>query len=215
MQECDIILHITLKVHYMYKKKEWLYEQYIIKQLSANDIAKIVGKDPKTVWSWLKKFDIPTRPRGHNIDQLPKDGSVWKGRKHTEITKEKIKQARLNDGHVPYLKNGEHWLKSTSKEKHPLYKGGLTPERQSFYSSEEWSNAVKSVWHRDNATCQRCGKHHNIEKNRGNFHIHHIISFMVKELRSDINNLVLLCKECHRWVHSKENINQEFIKVTK
>lgn len=211
MQDYNIILRIT-KGYYMYKNKEWLYEQYIVKQISANNIAKTVGKDPKTVWSWLKKFNIPTRPRGHNTSHLPKDGSIWKDRKHKETTKQKIKQARLNDGHVPYLKNGEHWLKNIPKQEHPNYKGGLTPERQSFYSSEEWSKAVKIIWHRDNATCQKCGKHHNTEKNRGNFHIHHIVSFMNRELRSNPDNLVLLCKECHRWVHSKQNKNNVFIK---
>jgi len=32
-----------------------------------------------------------------------------------------------------------------------------------------------------------------------------------KEIRADANNLVLLCVKCHRFVHSKKNINGEFI----
>ncbi len=109
-------------------------------------------------------------------------------------------------------KDGVHWLKGVTGKEHPSFKGGLTPERQSVYSSEKWCEAVKEVWKRDNATCQNCGKHHNTEKNRGNFHIHHIISFQIKEHQTDSNNLILLCKECHKWVHSKNNINQKFIK---
>ena len=192
--------------------KEWLEHEYLAMGKSANQIAREINRDSKRVWEWITNYNIPTRSRGHDTSHLPKDGSTWKGKKHSEGTKDKIRQARLNDGHVPYLKDGVHWLTSKAKEDHPNYKGGLTPERQALYSSEEWSQSVKSVWHRDNAICQKCGKHHNSEKNRGNFHIHHIVSFMVRELRSNINNLVLLCKECHRWVHSKENINKEFIK---
>lgn len=193
--------------------KQYLIDEYITKKRTCNDIAKDVNKDPKTVWSWLKKYNIPTRQRGgeSSSGSFKKGSNLWIGKKHKEETKQKIREARLKDGHVPYLKNGEHWLKSIGKEKHPNYKGGLTPERQSFYSSLDWIELVKKVWSRDNAICQNCGKHHNTESNRGNFHIHHITSFQVKEKRLDLDNLVLLCKECHRWVHSKNNINNKFI----
>jgi hypothetical protein len=195
--------------------KEWLQNEYISKKRTCNDIAKELSKDPKTIWAWLKKYNIPTRPRGgHSSSGSFKKGtSLWIGKKHKQETKDKIRNARLKDGHVPYLKNGVHWLKNTNSENHPNYKGGLSPERQSFYCSMEWIDVVKKVWKRDNAICQNCGKCHNTEKNRGNFHIHHIVSFQIKELRSDLSNLVLLCKECHRWVHSKKNINKKFIKT--
>ena len=32
-----------------------------------------------------------------------------------------------------------------------------------------------------------------------------------KEMRADENNLILLCVDCHRWVHSNENIDKEYI----
>lgn len=199
----------------LYKNKDWLYIQYITKKRTANDISKEVKKDPKTVWSWLKKHEIPTRPRGGNSSSgsFKKGCKLWVGKKHKQETKEKIRQARIKDGHVPYLnKDGVHWLKGLKPENHPNYKGGLTHERQSFYSSKEWSNSVKKVWKRDNAICQNCGKKHNSSKNRGSFHIHHIISFQVPEFRAELSNLVLLCKECHLWVHSKKNIKQKLIK---
>lgn len=193
--------------------KQYLIDEYITKKRTCNDIAVDVKKDPKTVWSWLKKYDIPTRPRGgeSSSGSFKKGFNLWIGRKHKDESKQKIRDARLRDGHVPYLKNGEHWLRSVSLEKHPNYKNGLSPERQSIYSSLEWIELVKKVWSRDNAICQNCGKHHNIETNRGNFHIHHIVSFQVKEKRLDLDNLILLCKECHKWVHSKKNTNNKFI----
>jgi len=33
-----------------------------------------------------------------------------------------------------------------------------------------------------------------------------------EELRADPDNLILLCADCHHWVHSNENINDEFIR---
>ena len=196
-----------------YKSKEWLYQEYIINKRTANDIAKSENKDAKTIWTWLKKFGIKTRPRGgkSSSGSFKKGSNLWLGKKHTDETKQKIRNARLKDGRVPYLKNGEHWLKNISNENHPNWKGGLSADRQSIYASQEWCDAVKKVWARDKAVCQRCGKNHNDELNRGNFHIHHIVSFMVRELRTDVNNLVLLCKDCHKFVHSKKNINKEFI----
>lgn len=193
--------------------KEWIYEQYWTIGKSADQIAKEINKDPKTVWFWFKADNIPTRPRGSEYGQQFKKGqeSAFKGKKHTEENKEKIRQKSLKDGRVPYLKNGVHWLKHEGAVS-PNYKGGISPDRQSFYSSIEWSDAVKKIWERDNAICQRCGKKHNIEENRGTFHIHHIESFLNKEKRADIDNLILLCRSCHLWVHSKKNINKEFIK---
>lgn len=120
--------------------------------------------------------------------------------------------AAITDGRVPWGKgNDPYWIGVTG-DKHPSFKGGLTPERQAVYSSREWVDAVKIVWARDNATCQCCGKHHNTEVNRGNFHIHHIVTFQVKELQTDPENLVLLCKDCHKFVHSKKNVTKQFIK---
>lgn len=195
-----------------YKNKEWLYNQYIILKKNCTDIAQSEKRDAKTIWSWVIKFNIPTRKRG--ADSSP--GTFSKGHKkgvgriHTQETKDKIKQARLKDGHVPYLKNGVHWL-HTDGAISPNYKGGVTPERQGLYSSKEWMEAVKAIWIRDNATCRVCKKHQN-ENRKKKFHIHHIESFSVVEKRADENNLVLVCPTCHHFIHSKRNKNKLFIK---
>ena len=96
-------------------------------------------------------------------------------------------------------------------EDSPNWKGGVTPERQAVYSSTEWKAAVKAVWKRDRAECQVCGSP---KKRYDNYHIHHIASFAdAPELRCDPNNLVLLCRKCHSWVHSKNNNERIFIDV--
>ncbi len=87
----------------------------------------------------------------------------------------------------------------------PNWRGGCSPERQAVYSSEDWSKAVQAVWKRDKATCQRCG----IKDVK--MHVHHKVSFSVKALRMTVDNLVLTCAVCHRWIHSKKNTEQKFI----
>lgn len=193
--------------------REWLYQKYVEEGLDCTQIGKLTNRDSKTVWYWMKRYNIPTRKRGttNNFRFAKQHGRL--GKTHTPEVRERLRQARFKDGHVPYLKNGVHHLKGKRGQETPNWRGGVTPERQDVYGSQAWKNAVKAVWKRDNATCQRCGLHHREARRRGiTFDIHHIVSFAVKELRCEISNLVLLCEPCHYWIHSSENINKEFIK---
>lgn len=157
-----------------YWDKEWLYNEYCNRNKSANDIAKEQGITENGILFWLKKHNIKTRIM-------------------TEVRK--IKKWGLSGKlNGMYNRRGKD---------NPRWRGGITPDRQSFYCSEEWVDVCKSVWKRDHAECQRCGV--------TGEHIHHIVSFEVIELRAKLDNLVLLCKRCHNWVHSKKNIGGEFI----
>lgn len=193
--------------------KEWLIGEYIEKGKSTNQIAREIGRNSKRVWEWIKDYGLETRPRGSDYGQLFKQGSesAFKGRSHTKENKELFRELRLADGRMPYMKDGKHWLRHEGARS-PNWQGGISPERQAFYSSEQWADAVKAVWSRDDATCQKCGKHHNTAIARGTFHIHHIVSFRVRELRAETSNLVLLCRDCHLWVHSRRNSEKDFIK---
>lgn len=193
--------------------KDWLIAEYHDAGKSANQIARQIGRDPKRVWEWIRDYGLETRPRGTDYGSLFKPGqeSAFKGKSHTSESRELFRQIRLADGRVPYMKDGKHWLKHEGA-KPASWRGGITPERQAFYSSEPWADAVKAVWARDNATCQRCGKHHNTVKSRGTFHIHHIVSFQVEQLRAEPSNLILLCRPCHLWVHSRRNTKREFLR---
>jgi hypothetical protein len=90
----------------------------------------------------------------------------------------------------------------------PQWKGGCTPERQAVYSSLEWASVVQVVYKRDDYKCVRCGAVH---KGHIVLHVHHIVSFSVKHLRCEPSNLVLLCKKCHVYVHSRKNKEGEYI----
>lgn len=195
--------------------KDWLFSEYIEKEKTANQIAREIGRDPKRVWEWLRDYEIPTRSRGSqdNGHHFKKGhDSAFKGMNHTKESKEKIRIKSIEDGRVPYLCNGIHWLHANKDRKPASYKGGIAGERQSYASTIPWKKASIAVWVRDNSTCQNCGKEKDFTFKKGDFHIHHIVPFsQSKELRSDLDNLILLCKVCHRWVHSKANKQMLFI----
>lgn len=189
---------------------EWLHQKYIVEGLGCPEIGKLVDRDGSTVRHWLLKYGIPTRPRGSDVRQQFKKGvATNKGIKHTEEAKQKIGEASRQRKAVPYLRNGQHWLKTAPREANPKWKGGITPERQSFQKTEEWKKVSAEVWIRDEAKCRHCGIEHAEGKRK--FHIHHIVNFKVKELRADPDNLVLLCSPCHRFVHSRANVDRLFL----
>jgi transcription elongation factor Elf1 len=193
--------------------KEWLIDQYVTQAKPANQIAREIGRNAKGVWGWIVSYGIPTRQRGHNVGQLPKDGSTFRGKHHTPESRKAMSELAKASGRVPYDPSVGSYMKGRKGPDTPNWKGGITPERQAFYATDEWREVVKAIWLRANAHCERCGVHHNTAIRRGTFHVHHIVSFKVRELRMVLSNLVLLCKSCHYFVHSAANINSEFIKV--
>lgn len=44
--------------------REWLRQKYMTEGLDCVQIGKLVSRDPKSVWRWMRDFKIPTRKRG-------------------------------------------------------------------------------------------------------------------------------------------------------
>lgn len=97
----------------------------------------------------------------------------------------------------------------TRGERNGNWRGGVTLGRKVFNTSMGWRMLCREVYLRDNLTCQRCLTKFNHDGE--GFHCHHIIPFGNKETRLDINNIVLLCKTCHNFVHSRLNTGREFL----
>jgi endogenous inhibitor of DNA gyrase (YacG/DUF329 family) len=186
--------------------KEWLEQKYLIEKLDCTKIGKLVSRDSKSVWNWLKDFGIPTRKRGTT-------GNGARGRpagfKQSEETKKKLREIALADGRVPYKKEIGSYMKNRKGKDTPGWKGGITPERQELYARKEWKEVWYSVMNRDKKTCQRCGKKY---KKGIRLDVHHIRSFKVISERMELSNLIVLCYECHKWVHSNKNINKDYIR---
>jgi hypothetical protein len=161
--------------------KEWLINEYVTLQRSASEIAADHGVTANAICFWLQKHGIP-------------------GRTTSETRAFKHWGAKGSDNPM-WNKRGEA---------NPNWKGGMTPERQAFYMSRKWKAVCRLVWERDKATCQRC-KLVKLSQADVPFHMHHIESFADPELRADPNNLVVLCEVCHHFVHSRKNIDREFL----
>ena len=158
-----------------YWDKSWLENEYITQVRSANDIASQFGITEAAILFWLRKHGIPRR-----------------------------EMAAIRANKYWGLNGEDNGMFGKCGAYNPHWKGGVTAERQAFYSSTEWKSACSCVYQRDNAQCVRCSS-------KDDLHIHHIVSFADTDLRAEVSNLVLLCVKCHRFVHSKKNINQEYI----
>lgn len=197
--------------------KPWLQRKYVEERLSAYAIGRIVDRDPKRVYQWLRDYGIPTRPQ--RSSRRPR--ALWDHKfLHQEYVRNGKTQEQIADEQGCSATLVRYWLtKHGIDERHtPMegrtgarsgnWRGGITPERQAFYAMAQWVQRGKMVWQRDKATCQRCGTR---KQRYFQFHIHHIVSFQVAELRLELSNLVLLCRDCHIFVHSGANLQKAFL----
>lgn len=115
------------------------------------------------------------------------------GKKHTEETKKKIRDKKVEQHIIPanaFIK-GE-----TSGSKNFSWKGGITPENHKIRNSSEYIYWRKSCFKRDNFTCQKTGV------SGGKLVVHHINNFAdFPELRTSIENGITLSKESHQEFH--------------
>jgi len=187
--------------------REWLYQKYIVEGLSTYDIGRLVGRDPKGVYTKLRDFGIPTRPRGQNLagsdNYMRQPGAVnpFQGRQHTEATKRRLSQKASVE--KPWLRGERNGMAGRTGETNPNYIDGSSPERQRMYAHGTWKAVLRAVYARDNYRCVRCSAPKTTPRS---LHAHHIKPWAGNPaLRFDLDNLVTLCRTCHSWVHSKAN----------
>lgn len=48
----------------LYQDRAWLTREYVDKGRTMQEIADQFGVTPMSIHGWVKKFDIPSRPRG-------------------------------------------------------------------------------------------------------------------------------------------------------
>lgn len=108
-------------------------------------------------------------------------------------------------------KFSKQWIENLSKahkgvqakEKHPKWKGGITPINHLERNRFRWE-IQKKVFERDNYTCQTCGKR------GGTLHVDHIQEWSeYVELRFQIDNCRTLCRKCHYKITFGKPMNED------
>lgn len=103
------------------------------------------------------------------------------------------------------------YLETNKGENHPRYNPALTSEEREYKRNDidyyEWR---RKVFERDSYSCIVCG-----DNKGGNLVAHHKDGFgWCRERRTDIDNGVTLCKQCHKDFHilyrSKNNTESQY-----
>lgn len=127
-------------------------------------------------------------------------------------TVKKGKETCLKKYGFPSYMQTQEGRERVSGPNSPVWKGGPTPGRER--ATKEYKDWRKSIYLRDDYTCQCCGDRsctgHHVE-----LHAHHKYNWEdYKEKRYDITNGITLCDKCHYEFHSmygKHNNNPEQI----
>lgn len=128
------------------------------------------------------------------------------GKKRSMETR--LKMSKIFKGRICSLLTRKKISDSKRGEKSRWWKGGISSINQEIRNSFEYKVWRKSIFIRDDFTCQKCFIKGN--KLRG----HHIESFHNNpELRTNLENGVTLCKNCHDNFHhifGKINTRKQF-----
>lgn len=140
----------------------------------------------------------------------PNSGSFKNGEHRsikTEFKKGEIRPSMFKKGEI----RQSYWVgkkrPEISGENSFWWKGGITPENLKIRTSLEYKLWRKSVFERDNFTCQKT------RIKGGKLHPHHINNFAdFPELRTSIENGITLSEKVHREFHQlygKKNNTKE------
>lgn len=140
------------------------------------------------------------------------------GNECTRILRSKIS---IKNKSQPPSQKGKKWGVDYPIENHNWWNGGITPVRSQIWKSKEFQNWRKSIFERDDYTCQICGRR------GGKLHVDHFpVPFSeilemrnIKSLEEAImcddlwntDNGRTLCVNCHRLTPTY-GINQRFRK---
>ena len=91
----------------------------------------------------------------------------------------------------------------------PRYVDGSSPERQRLYVQGAGREFLRTALAFGDYKCRRCSA---VSTGRKSLHVHHLRTWAGNpDLRFDLGNVVVLCRTCHSFVHSKANAKKEFL----
>ena len=121
------------------------------------------------------------------------------GKKRPDISEKMIGKSNHFFGKKHTLEARKKNSVAHKGEKHPNWKGGITPENLIIRESLDYRLWRQAVFERDNYICKWC----KIKSGDGKtvvLNADHIKTFAYHpELRFDISNGQTLCENCHKW----------------
>lgn len=175
------------------ENQSWLRREYIDEERTCADIADQLDVTPLTVSRWLRRHDIPTRPR-HGL-----------GNQDVEIDCENCGTTfTTNPGRSDCAKycgrecyydamdmptGSDHWSYKETPEYRP--------------NGEEWQRKRREVRERDGYQCRLCGvDESDMERELDVHHLQRVRDTDDKRAAVEIDTdlMVALCRSCHRRV---------------
>lgn len=190
--------------------REELNLMYTVQGLSVYDIGKICNRDSTRVHDWLRDLNIPTRKRGENLKKgvgahnygMNNRINSFAGMTHTVETRKRL-SALATGRPNPKIQGHLNGMANRKGALSPMWKGGHTPFRLKVYTTFQWRRIDRFVRKRD-VVCRRCGASNPL------LAVHHVKGFDgTVNVKTD--DLVLLCKTCHDWVHSRKNTEHTYL----
>lgn len=155
-----------------YKKRDWLFQKYIVEKCSARKIGRECSCNGQTILNWLKSYKIKIRTLSgshlgiyHTAEAKKKISETKMGHSVSEETKKKISKSRVGK-----YGGKNNPMYGRRKEKSFNWNGGGYD-----YYGPDWYEQRNKALYRDGYICQNCGLK-KCDKN-GNEHIvHHIFA---------------------------------------
>lgn len=198
------------------RDKEWLYNEYHLKDKSSIQIAKEIGCTDVTVLNWMNKHNIPGKNHSITEETIKKVYKLCMEGYNLKEISEMINEDYQRIRNLVYKKTdlksnykpGEETKKEEIRKKISATLQGITIEEwENFVEHKnslirkskeyiEWRALVfkRDSWACQNPNCKFCGNITAITK----LNAHHIKSFAkYNELRFDIDNGITYCEEFH------------------